>query len=300
MATIHDKLTAVANGIRTISGTTSTMGLDAMATHISNANTNVSSEANLITQISTALDGKAAGVNLNFDIKTYATEDELLVDKPSENTIGIISNIEINGYCFSADAPKGITEGKVWIVTGTRGASELYLLDNETIAVYPLFAKQYVNGAWVDIEAKSYQNGEWVEWWTGELFNNGEQHSDITGGWVSREHFGMSVSFGSNIEFTTKGDTGRDASVFTNNKLDVTNFSYIVFTVNVTDIDYYLHVGITEDNTSYAPSFVAKTTTESNGTQQLKVNVSDVHGLYFVAAHSDASNASISKIVMVR
>jgi hypothetical protein len=132
------------------------MSLDAMTTHIDNANTNISQEANLIEQISVALDSKAAGVKLNFNIKTYTTEDELLIDEPSENTIGIITNIEINGYCFSENQPKGISEGKVWITTGKFGNSEFYLLDNEAIIVHPLCAKQYVNGAWVDVKAKSF------------------------------------------------------------------------------------------------------------------------------------------------
>ena len=58
---VNSKMMAIADEIRELSGTTGVMGLDAMATHVGNANTNVSTEADLIAQISSALEGKAAG-----------------------------------------------------------------------------------------------------------------------------------------------------------------------------------------------------------------------------------------------
>ena len=58
---INSKMTAIADKIRVLSGTTGAMGLDAMANHVGEANTNVSTEADLIAQISSALEGKAAG-----------------------------------------------------------------------------------------------------------------------------------------------------------------------------------------------------------------------------------------------
>ena len=58
MATVHEKMTALANEIRALSGTANIMGLDAMKTHISNANSDINTEAGLITQIQTVLQGK--------------------------------------------------------------------------------------------------------------------------------------------------------------------------------------------------------------------------------------------------
>jgi hypothetical protein len=54
-----ESLTAIADKIRVLSGTTNAMGLDAMETHVDEANTNVSTEADLIARISSALEGKA-------------------------------------------------------------------------------------------------------------------------------------------------------------------------------------------------------------------------------------------------
>lgn len=58
---VNSKMTAIADEIRTLSGTTGTMGLDAMASNVSTANDEVNSQTDLIAQITTALEGKAGG-----------------------------------------------------------------------------------------------------------------------------------------------------------------------------------------------------------------------------------------------
>ena len=56
-----ESLTALADEIRTLSGTTGTMGLDDMKTHIGEANDEVDSQVELLAQAVAALEGKAAG-----------------------------------------------------------------------------------------------------------------------------------------------------------------------------------------------------------------------------------------------
>lgn len=74
-------------------------------------------------------------------------------------------------------------EGTVWITTGKSSTAPFNALKKNNITVYPISAKQYVNGAWVDKTAKIYQSGAWVDWWDGQLYENGNQFTSITGGW---------------------------------------------------------------------------------------------------------------------
>lgn len=57
---VNSKMTAIADEIRELSGTTGAMGLDAMATHIGEANTEIDSQVELLAQAVATLEGKAA------------------------------------------------------------------------------------------------------------------------------------------------------------------------------------------------------------------------------------------------
>lgn len=56
-----ESLTAIADKIRVLSGTEDAMSLNAMESHVGEANTDVATEADLIEQIASALEGKAGG-----------------------------------------------------------------------------------------------------------------------------------------------------------------------------------------------------------------------------------------------
>ena len=58
---VNSKMTAIADEIRELSGTTGTMGLDAMATNVGEANDEIGTQADVLAQVVAALEGKAAG-----------------------------------------------------------------------------------------------------------------------------------------------------------------------------------------------------------------------------------------------
>lgn len=72
MANLNEKMTALADEIRVLSGTTETMGLDAMQSNVADANDTVDTQADLIAQIASALEGKAggSGSNIEYEIIT--------------------------------------------------------------------------------------------------------------------------------------------------------------------------------------------------------------------------------------
>ena len=121
--------------------------------------------------------GGGGGAALNFDVKAYATEEALLAATPKENTIGVITQTAITSWAFSATEPAEPVAGMVWISTGDSSGVAFNALKKNAIQVYPLSAKQYVDGAWVDVTAMSYQGGEWVEWLTA-IFDEGKLTSD--------------------------------------------------------------------------------------------------------------------------
>lgn len=121
---------------------------------------------------------------LNFKVVAYATEEALLAEAPKENTIGVITETPMTGWVVDVNEPTAPVNGVVWISTGTPSTVEFNALKKNGIQVHPIYAKQYVSGAWVDKTAKSYQGGEWVDWWNGELYSPGNEWENITGGWV--------------------------------------------------------------------------------------------------------------------
>lgn len=58
---VNAKMTALADEVRTLSGATDTLGLDEMASHTREANTEVSEQAEMIQQLKSILQGKAEG-----------------------------------------------------------------------------------------------------------------------------------------------------------------------------------------------------------------------------------------------
>lgn len=123
------------------------------------------------------------GASLNFAVKAYPSEAELLAAVPKENTIGIITTTPITSWIFSAAEPEPVVDGMVWIPTGLSGNRGFNALKKNGIQVYPNLAMQYINGAWENKATKIYQNGEWEPLAPDlYLYDSGNEFADVTGG----------------------------------------------------------------------------------------------------------------------
>ena len=132
---LTEKLTAIADAIRSQSGKAEKLTLDQMPGEIISLQ------------------------SLRFEVVGNPQPEN-----PKANTIWVDTDVEITGWDFSAAEPANPVEGMVWFSVGTASTVAFNALKENSVMVYPLSAKQYVGGAWVDKTAKSYRNGAWVDW----------------------------------------------------------------------------------------------------------------------------------------
>lgn len=223
--------------------------------------------------------GDGGGTSLNFDVKAYATEEALLADTPKENTIGIITTNKITGWMFSATEPESPVEGMVYITTGTDSDIAFNALKKNGIQVYPLSAKQYVSGAWVDVTAMSYQGGEWHEWETKlYLFKEGDQCEDITGGWTT-----WGTEHGVKDNYLRMYHDNGNAGCSTNNKIDMSNYTKIYFDIKMNrDTTFPKKIGISTSKaeTNSVPTLVSSVQSSTDDRATLVLDVSDISSGY--------------------
>lgn len=95
--------------------------------------------------------------------------------RPTNNTIWIDTDVVITDYILSATEPEDPVEHMAWITICDSGDIVAAApMGDDWVTVYPVSAKQYVNGEWVRKSTKSYQNGEWVDWTVAYLYNYGK------------------------------------------------------------------------------------------------------------------------------
>ena len=205
MALIN-KLTAIADAIRAKTGKEDTLTLDQMPLEIA---------------------GIQTGVELNFKVVGGTIQPT----SPSENTIWVNTSTTITSWVFSATQPAR-APGRVWIATGTSSPVTFNALKNNNITTYPISAKQYVGGAWVDKTAKSYQGGKWVDWII-YMYNKGNQYTALTGGWTSYGDY-ADIKFNSDHIYLTikSGHNEQWGMAHTVNKIDVTNINTLYFYID--------------------------------------------------------------------
>ena len=241
------------------------------------------------------------GAPLNFKVVGGTTAPTA----PKENTIWVNTNTAIASWFFSATEPESPAEGMVWISTGTSSTVEFNALKKNGIQVYPMSAKQYVSGAWVDKETKTYQSGAWVDWIT-YFYDKGEQFTELTGGW-GVEGRRAQVTFNSNhmlLELKS-GYNEETAAAYTNNKIDITGISTLYFyidertsddIVDTSKVSKYAAVGICDSPSIDTSGWVAYTTVaKSNKGALYTVDISQYSGEYYVCVHNAINGTGYMK-----
>lgn len=252
------------------------------------------------------------GASLNFTVVGGTTQPS----NPKENMIWVNTDTDITSYIFSASSPADPVEGMVWIFTGIKSSVPINVLKKHCIMVYPIFAKQYVSSAWVDVEAKSYQSGAWVDWWDGELYAYGDTFDSIAGGWVENKTPNGVIAWNEeNVYLGYTGSSDRYATIYTAKAIDMTSYSSLRVRVSQMSHsgNFFLRIGVLNSpytgisSTEFESACVAMTTSDetvsSGSTQDIELELptdyADRAALY-VQVVVYVSEVYIGEIVLVR
>lgn len=246
--------------------------------------------------------GGGGSGGLNFQVISGTTAPS----NPKENMIWVNTSTKITSYIFSATQPTG-SAGMVWILVGTPSPVEFNALKKNGIQVYPISAKQYIGGAWVDKTAKSYQGGKWVDWVI-YLINGSELNTEYAGTW-NQTTGGQGV--GGSAEMTSEGllikantATKYSGSAFRygpDEKINFSGVNSIEFVVRIKSGSGKLSAVVTDEfATGYDSASVASVDQTVTGTDRIVVmDVSGVSGNHYlrVGTNSKASAAAYSYVI---
>lgn len=248
--------------------------------------------------------GSGGGAALNFRVVGGTTAPE----NPKENCIWVNTSTDITSYVFSATQPTG-SAGMVWITIGTSSSVEFNALKKNGIQVYPLSAKQYVSGAWVNKEAKSYQGGKWVDWWDGYLYNYGVENVDVAGGIGISDAGAMTVTKNSNnITFTEVYSTAynkRLGCCHANAMVNISDKKTLIAIVTTTkngDGHGDVVVGVSKNLNDFIDitardTMIGTKTTTAVTNAEIRVDISTLSGEYYLGV---SAFAGVQTVHMLR
>lgn len=241
---------------------------------------------------------KGASIEINYSVVGGVEEPA----EPTENMIWVNTDQNITDWVFSKNEPKNLKEGMIWFATGDNSNVSFFTLRmdrREFDEVYPISAKQYVSGVWVNKAVKSYQDGKWVEW-IRHLFNNGDQCVDITGGWTGRTYTSGSRTFvpgsinsSGQLQLDSNGTTSCK-ELYTKNKISKGSFSRLYFNVaNATNTGCVMLN--TEQGHSSATAVAIK---ETNTAGTYGIDLTGTEDFYVVVYNATGGTICIDEIWM--
>jgi hypothetical protein len=179
---------------------------------------------------------------------------------------------------------KGDAAGQVWIETGAGSLTPFNALKKNGIMVYPVNAKLYQQGAWKKKPARTYQNGAWAEWWTGQLYINGTDYTEVTGGW-SVGGYPPSGWSSSQVKSVTLHKNATNMSfggglnnIWPGKIIDLTNFTKLVWKGSASGYSL-IHV-TNKKESSFDSSDVASA--DISGKTTASIDISKVTGNYYI------------------
>ena len=218
--------------------------------------------------------GGGAGLNLKVVGGTAAPAS------PKENTVWVNTDTEISSYAFSATQPENPTEGMVWFATGVSSSAAMNIDKKNTVMLYPLSCKQYIDGSWINKKAQSY-----VDKWNTlrlTLYKAGDEFEDITKGWIPYKRVTLNKTSEYLQAIPTEMYSSHFGIVLTEKTIDFTERSTLFFDAkNNCAASGYLYVGVTAP--SNPEEMVAGINFLANESKIAAVDISSLTGEYYPA-----------------
>lgn len=227
----------------------------------------------------------SGGTSLNFKVVGGTSQ----LTSARENAIWVNTDVGITSWEFSPAEPAEPAEGMVWIYTGTSSGVAFNALRKNALMIYPIAAKQYIGGVWVDKTAMSYQDGAWQSWVTDIIaYDGGIQDLELV--------YSKASDKGTYIQLTLGADSSV-ASVKTEPvNLTGLNTLEVVYSnrTGTGELDTYFNARVWSEDGKTVVKSSASATTATSGT--LTVDISDLEGMYcigFTAANYGSGSGTV-------
>lgn len=228
----------------------------------------------------------SGGGGLNYKIVGGTTAPSAT----KKNTIWINTSTKITSWIFSATEPKNPVSGMVWIIVGLSSRVEFSVTKENSIMIYPLSAKQYVSGAWVNKTAKTWDGSKWVDWFVETIYNAGDFGFAHT---AYKSPSNAEIVYNSNniALSTVAGKTSEayvvfgpvDLSLYKTLTLKGTFVKKTTSTFsNVATLFVAPNVSTSYKNATAIETLIKKTTYDAGGSYEVNLNVSSLNGEFYI------------------
>ena len=145
----------------------------------------------------------------------------------------------------------------------------------------------------VSITAAGQAEKVTLTYWSGELYDAGNQYTDITGGWI-RHGTGGTVTFTDDNIYLETLDDYTEGAVDTTNAVDLTGFATLKVTASVTNRQYMIgQVSVYTKNAAGKETIAASASLDSSSTETVtSLDVSGLSGAYYVRIQSSGTQSS--------
>lgn len=238
-----------------------------------------------------AIRGIKAGGGASLQVIAVSGEDAL-PETANENTIAVLTELEIGTVYVQNTQPETANAGDVFITTGNI-LHTINLAEDGALQVN-LGPVYIFNGtAWEATEAYLYTGGEWVRHSNVVyLYRAGSKNEDITGGWQAGEGGGTATITDTSMQLEILNTSSQRKHVATGQAIDLAKYSALHVTFTVQNVSLALNpanavtlrIGI---GTAYNANLASLTTKKeaiqkTTGTVTLDYDLSSITASRFI------------------